>query len=91
MPEVTVTLEPGGGARVSLVSGPEPEVRDSVGLDELEACGAIAALENLVLDFDHYGRLVALRVLSGAGSALSPSLLEHPGAGGATGALPTSL
>ena len=37
---------------------------------------AIPALEGLVLDFDHYGRLVGIRVTGAVHSVLSPSLLE---------------
>jgi hypothetical protein len=61
---------------VSLVVGTPPEVRDSVALDALEEANAIPALEELVLDFDHYGRLVGIRVTGAAHSALAPSLLE---------------
>jgi hypothetical protein len=76
MAEITVTLEASGGAYVMLLVGDPPEVRDSVALDELEAAEGIPALDSLVLDFDHYGRLVGLRVTGAAGSVLAPSLLE---------------
>lgn len=76
MAEITVVVEPSGEAYVTLVAGPAPEVRDSVALDALEEANAIPALESLVLDFDHYGRLVGLRVTVGAHSVLAPSLLE---------------
>jgi hypothetical protein len=58
------------------VVGPPPEIRDSVALDALEEANAIPALESLVLDFDHYGRLVGIRVTGAAHSVLAPSLLE---------------
>jgi hypothetical protein len=34
-----------------------------------------------VLDFDFYGRLVGIRVTSGASSALPPALLDAAGRG----------
>ena len=76
MTEITVVVEETGGAYVTLVAGPAPEVRDSVALDALEEANAIPALESLVLDFDHYGRLVGVRVTGGAHSVLAPSLIE---------------
>jgi hypothetical protein len=74
--DIAVTVEPTGEAYVSLVVGTPPEVRDCVALDALEEANAIPALEGLVLDFDHYGRLVGIRVTGAAHSVLSPSLLE---------------
>jgi hypothetical protein len=74
--EIAVAVEPTGEAYVALVVGTPPEVRDSVALDALEEADAIPALEGLVLDFDHYGRLVGIRVTGAAHSVLSPSLLE---------------
>jgi hypothetical protein len=76
MAEITVTLEASGEAYVALVVGALPEVRDSVALDELEEAGTIPALDGLVLDFDHYGRLVGLRITGSVDSILAPSLLE---------------
>jgi hypothetical protein len=76
MAEIAVTVEASGAAYVALVVGPAPEVRDSVGLDELEEANAIPALDGLVLDFDHYGRLVGLRVTAAAHTILAPSLLD---------------
>ena len=76
MAEITVTLDPAGAAYVALVVGPPPEVRDSVALDALEAADTIPALDGLVLDFDHYGRIVGLRVTGAVDSILAPSLLE---------------
>jgi hypothetical protein len=74
--EITVTLKASGEAYVALVVGAPPEVRDSIGLDALEAADAIPALDGIVLDFDHYGRVVGLRVTGSADSVLAPSLLE---------------
>ena len=83
MAQIAVTLHPSGEAYVALVVGEPPEVRDSVALDELDAADAIPALDGLVLDFDHYGRLVGLRVTDAVDSILAPSLLESaaPAAG----------
>jgi hypothetical protein len=53
-----------------------PEVRDSVALDALDEADTISALDGLVLDFDHYGRLVGLRVTGSVDSVLAPSLLD---------------
>jgi len=47
-----------------------------VALDALEAADAIPALDGLVLDFDHYGRVVGLRITGAADSILAPSLIE---------------
>lgn len=76
--EVDVAVEAAtGAAYVTLVSGGGmPEVRESVALGALEEAGAIPALDSIVLDFDHYGRLVGVRVEGSADSVLSPSLLN---------------
>jgi hypothetical protein len=76
MADIMVTLESSGEAYVALVVGAPPEVRDSVALEGLEEAGEIPALDGLVLDFDHYGRVVGLRVIGSPESILSPSLLE---------------
>jgi len=76
MPAISVTVTPSGEAYVALVVGEPPEVRDSVALDALEAADEIPALDGLELDFDHYGRLVGLRVTDSADSVLAPSLIE---------------
>lgn len=73
---VAVTVQASGAAYVALVAGVVPEVRESVALGELEAAGAVPALDQLVLDFDHYGRLVGIQVEGSADSVLSPSLLD---------------
>jgi hypothetical protein len=74
--EIAVTVEPSGQAYVALVLGEAPEVRDSVAFDALEAADAIPALDGLEVDFDHYGRVVGLRVTGAAHPILAPSLLE---------------
>jgi predicted enzyme related to lactoylglutathione lyase len=76
MAEIDVTVDASGEAYVALVAGVAPEVRDSVALDALEAADAIPALDGLVLDFDHYGRVVGLRITGAADSILAPSLIE---------------
>jgi hypothetical protein len=76
MAEIAVTVDGAGGAYVALVVGDAPAVRDSVALDAHEAADAIPALDAIVLDFDHYGRLVGLRVAGSADSVLAPSLLD---------------
>jgi len=76
MAEIKVTVDASGEAYVALVVGEPPEVRDSVALDELDAADTIPALDGLVLDFDHYGRLVGVRVTGAADSILAPSLLD---------------
>ena len=83
MAEIAVTVQASGEAYVALVVGAAPEIRDSVALDVLEAADAIPALDGLVLDFDHYGRLVGLRITGAVDSILAPSLLEVavPGTG----------
>jgi hypothetical protein len=79
MADIAVTLEASGEAYVALVVGALPEVRDSVALDGLEEAGTIPALDGLVLDFDHYGRLVGLRITGSVDSILAPSLVESAG------------
>jgi len=81
--DIAVTVQASGEAYVALVVGAVPEVRDSVALDVLEAADTIPALDGLVLDFDHYGRVVGLRITGAVDSILAPSLLEVavPGTG----------
>ena len=77
MAEIAVTVDGSGGAYVALVVGtPPPEIRDAVALDALEEADRIPALDGLVLEFDHYGRLAGIRVQRGADSVLAPSLLD---------------
>lgn len=86
MPDIAVTLNEAGEAYVALVTGRPPEVRHSVELDALEEADTIPALERLVLDFDHYGRVVGLRVTAAADSVLAPSLLQGADPGDPPGA-----
>jgi hypothetical protein len=76
MAQIAVTVTASGEAYVALVVGRAPEVRHSVALDALEATDTVPALDGLELDFDHYGRVVGLRVTGAADGILSPSLLE---------------
>jgi uncharacterized protein YuzE len=76
MADIAVTVKASGEAYVALVVGAAPEVRDSVALDALGAAETVPALDSLVLDFDHYGRVVGLRITRAADSILAPSLLE---------------
>ena len=76
MADITVTVQETGEAYVSLVVGDPPEVRDAVALGEHEAADQIPALDGIVLEFDHYGRLVGLRVTDSADSILAPSLID---------------
>ena len=85
MAQIAVTVQASGEAYVALVVGAAPEVRDSVELDALEAADTIPALDGLVLDFDHYGRLVGLRVTGAADSILALSLLDGAERGDPTG------
>jgi uncharacterized protein YuzE len=76
MAEISVKVKASDAAYVTLVVGSPPEVRDSVALEELEQAGEIPALDRIVLDFDHYGRLVGLQITGSADSVLAPSLLD---------------
>lgn len=74
MAGIEVTPSDAGGAWIDLGSG--AEIRDVVALDALEEADRIAALESIVLHFDHYGRLAAIEVTGAAGSVLPPGLLD---------------
>jgi hypothetical protein len=76
MAEIVVTLSDAGAAYVGLAGDKSPEVRTSVALNTLDEADALPALESLLLEFDHYGRLVGLRVTGGADSTLPPALLD---------------
>ena len=76
MAEIAVTLGDSGSAYVALVVGDPPEVRDSVELGALDEADTIPSLDGIVIDFDHYGRVVGLRITDSADSILAPSLLE---------------
>ena len=75
--DIAVTVQGSGEAYVALVVGAAPEVRDSVALDALEAADAIPALDGLVLDFDHYGRVVGLGITGAVDSILSASHMRR--------------
>jgi len=60
-----------GGAYIWLSDG---EIRDEVGLDELEAADRIAALESIVLHFDFYGRLAGIELPE---AALHPDVVTQ--------------
>jgi Protein of unknown function (DUF2283) len=74
MAEIKITIDGTGGAYVAFANA---EIRESVALGALEEADAIPALDALVLDFDHYGRLAGIRILNGADSALPPALLDE--------------
>ena len=76
MAEIRVTLGADGEAYVDLSGGVRPEVRHSVALDGLDEADALPALGSMVLDFDHYGRLVGIEVWRSADSVLAPGLID---------------
>jgi len=73
MAEIKITLNDASQAYVSLSPSSTSEIRDSVALDGLEQADAIPALGAIVLDFDHYGRLVGIEIASAADSVLPPA------------------
>jgi uncharacterized protein YuzE len=73
MAEIRITLDDTGGAYLRLS---EAEVRDSVAVDDLDQADSIPALDQIVLDFDHYGRLAGIRIVGSADSVLPPALLD---------------
>ena len=73
MAEISVTVEEAGHAYLNLTGLPKVEIRDSVELSGLEQTETVPALESIVLQFDHYGRLAGIEV---AESALPPGLLD---------------
>ena len=77
MAEVGVTLGGDGSAYVSLAPSSGAEVRDSVALDELDEAQRVPALDEIVLDFDFYGRLAGIRVTGAADSILPSALLDQ--------------
>lgn len=76
MAEISVTVDDAGRARVNLTGSSMVEVRHSVDLSELEATEEVPALDSIVLQFDHYGRLAGIEVTDAADSVLPPGLLE---------------
>lgn len=73
MAEIKITLDEAGRAYLSLARA---EIRHSVPLDSLEQADTIPALGAIVLDFDYYGRLAGIEIMSGADSALPQALLD---------------
>jgi hypothetical protein len=76
MAEIRVTLSHEGQAYIDLGGGAAGEVRDSVPLHDLDEAESIPALTGLVLDFDHYGRLVGIEVVHSAETTLAPELID---------------
>jgi hypothetical protein len=76
MAEISVTAQKAGHAHLNLTGMPMVEVRHSVELSELELTDTVPALESIVLQFDHYGRLAGIEVTDAADSVLPPGLLE---------------
>lgn len=76
MAEINVTLEEAGHAHLNLTGLPMVEVRHSVELSALEQTETVPALESIVLQFDHYGRLAGIEVTDAADSVLPPGLLQ---------------
>jgi hypothetical protein len=76
MAEISVTLDDTGRAHINLAGDGAGEVRDVVGLDELEDADRVPALGALALQFDFYGRLVGIEITDAAASVLPPALLD---------------
>jgi hypothetical protein len=74
--EIGVTVGEGGSAHVNLTGSSMVEIRHSVELSGLEQTETVPALESIVLQFDHYGRLAAIEVTEAAHSVLPPGLLD---------------
>jgi uncharacterized protein YuzE len=77
MAEIKLTIDDAGRAYVSLSPSSTAKVRNSVALGGLEEAEAIPALDEIVLDFDHYGRLAGIEILSAADSVLPAALLDE--------------
>ncbi len=73
MAEIGITVDGAGRAYLRLS---DAAVRDSVALGELDQADSIPALGEIVLDFDHYGRLAGIEIAGSADSALPPALLD---------------
>ncbi len=78
MAEISVTVKEAGHAHLNLTGMPMVEVRHSVELSGLEERETVPALESIVLQFDHYGRLAGIEVTDAADSVLPPALLRPP-------------
>ncbi len=75
MAEIGVTVDEAGHARLNLTGSSPVEIRHSVDLSELASTETVPALESIVLQFDHYGRLAGIEVTDSADSVLPPGLL----------------
>ena len=76
MAEISVTVDEAGHAYLNLAGSAMVEIRESVELSGLEQTETVPALESIVLQFDHYGRLAGIEVTDAAHSVLPPWLLE---------------
>jgi hypothetical protein len=76
MAEISVTVGEAGHAHLNLTGSSMVEIRHSVELSGLEQTETVPALESIVLQFDHYGRLAGIDVTDAAHSVLPPWLLE---------------
>jgi hypothetical protein len=76
MAEISVTVVEAGHAHLNLTGSSMVEIRHSVELSGLEQTETVPALESIVLQFDHYGRLAGIDVTDAAHSVLPPRLLE---------------
>jgi hypothetical protein len=74
--EISVTVGEAGHAHVNLTGSSMVEIRHAVELSGLEQTDTVPALESIVLQFDHYGRLAGIEVIDAAYSVLPPGLLE---------------
>lgn len=76
MAEIGVTMDEAGHAHLNLTGSSTVEIRHSVELGGLELTETVPALESIVLEFDHYGRLAGIEVTDAADSVLPPGLLD---------------
>lgn len=76
MAEISVTMNEAGYAHLNLTGSSMVEIRHSVELGGLELTETVPALESIVLQFDHYGRLAGIEVTDAADSVLPPGLLD---------------
>ena len=76
MAEISVTVDEAGHAHLNLTGSAMVEIRESVELSGLEQTETVPALESIVLQFDHYGRLAGIEVTDAADSVLPPGLLQ---------------
>lgn len=76
MAEISVTVNEEGHAHLNLTGSSMVEIRHSVELGGLELTETVPALESIVLQFDHYGRLAGIEVTDAADSVLPPGLLD---------------